>query len=305
MRALIPLFLVLPAVLGCSRDAAPPAATPSPSPPPLTFRERSLVDRETLEAMLGQPDVRILDTRPLDEYAVAHVPGAVRVDPGIWKAKGHEPGGLVDTAFWSEALGELGIGPRTSVVVYGSTSPTNAARVWWHLRFAGVERVMLLDGSWPLWEAGGMPTEAETPQFEAVAFTPNFQTSTLAQMPEVLAAATSADAATILDCRSLGEFEGKEVRGERGGHIPGAVHLEWKELLRATGEFKSDEDLRALFAERGVASGKTVITHCHSGGRASLGVFGLMLAGIDDTKPYYGGWTEWSANDEAPVEGNQ
>ena len=103
MRALIPLFLVLPAVLGCSRDAAPPAATPSPSvPPPPTFRERSLVDRDALEAMLGQPDVRILDTRPLDEYAVAHVPGAVRVDPGIWKAKGHEPGGLVDAAFWSE-----------------------------------------------------------------------------------------------------------------------------------------------------------------------------------------------------------
>ena len=65
-------------------------------------------------------------------------------------------------------------------------------------------------------------------------------------------------------------------------------------------------DVRAITARQGTAKllepGEPVITHCQGGGRASLEIFGLMLAGIEDAQNYYGGWMEWSANDEAPVE---
>jgi thiosulfate/3-mercaptopyruvate sulfurtransferase len=65
----------------------------------------------------------------------------------------------------------------------------------------------------------------------------------------------------VIDARSRDEFTGKEVRGKRGGHIAGATHLEWKELISADGRFKTPEQLRELFRERGILPDRTAVCY--------------------------------------------
>ena len=88
---------------------------------------------------------------------------------------------------------------------------------------------------------------------------PKFQADRLEEI-DSLKKSIRTGTATVVDTRSRDEFTGREVRGKRGGHIPGAKHLEWKDLLAEDGRFKPLEQLRALFRERGIDPGQTAVT---------------------------------------------
>jgi rhodanese-related sulfurtransferase len=96
-------------------------------------------------AELAKPEVAgqhvILDARAQEEYDRGHVPGARRVDHDSWK---EAFGDGKDVEGWSARIGELGIGPDSKVVVYDDKSMKDAARVWWILRYWGIENVRLL-----------------------------------------------------------------------------------------------------------------------------------------------------------------
>jgi thiosulfate/3-mercaptopyruvate sulfurtransferase len=94
---------------------------------------------------------------------------------------------------------------------------------------------------------------------EAVKFEPKFQADRLEEI-DALKKGVGSGAVTVVDTRSRDEFTGKDIRGKRGGHIPGAKHLEWKELLAEDGRFKSPEQLRALFRQRGIVPEQTAVT---------------------------------------------
>ncbi|GIT02137.1 MAG: hypothetical protein CM1200mP27_07620 [Chloroflexota bacterium] len=56
----------------------------------------------------------------------------------------------------------------------------------------------------------------------------------------------------VWDVRSDGEWDGSNSRGnKRVGHVPGAVHLEWFNLMDSeTNEFKSAADIRRILTEQ-------------------------------------------------------
>lgn len=217
-----------------------------------------LIEPEELHNKLNQPGVRVFDTRAQAEYAKGHVPGAVRVDVKTWQEQGKKEGGFHDAKAWGEKVGRLGIGHDTRVVVYGS-SPTDTARVWWTLKYLGLENVAILNGGWDLWVKQKLPTDTAAPKVDAVAFEPKFQADRLEEI-DSLKKSVQSGKVTVVDARTKDEYTGKEARGKRGGHIPGARHLEWKELLAEDGRFKSPEQLRALFRERGILPEQTAVT---------------------------------------------
>lgn len=217
-----------------------------------------LVETGELQARLAAGPLRALDTRPPAEYAKGHIPGAVRVDVKAWQRLGGKQGGWHDAAGWGEAVGRLGVGTDTAVVVYGG-SPTDAARVWWTLKYLGVRDVAILDGGWGRWVGDGRPSETATPEVKAVKFEPKFQSDRLEEI-DALKKSIRSGTVAVVDARTAGEFAGTDVRGKRGGHLPGAKHLEWKELLADDGRFKSPEQLRALFHQRGIRPEQTAVT---------------------------------------------
>jgi thiosulfate/3-mercaptopyruvate sulfurtransferase len=119
---------------------------------------------------------------------------------------------------------------------------------------------------------------------------------------EVLAAVDAPDK-VILDVRSPEEYEGKNVRAARGGHIPGAVNIEWTEATAGDNVLKPVEELRRMFAARGVTPDKEIIAHCQLGMRASHAWFVLKhVLGYPRVRNYDGSWQEWGNRHDLPVE---
>ncbi len=237
-----------------------------------------------LDAEAGAQPPTILDVRSPEAYTKEHIPGALRIDLGAWKEKSLEQDGRRDTEYWAKAIGSLGIKQDTPVVVYGE-NPTNAARAWWLLKYAGAENVMLLDGGFPAWTAAKLPVTDVVAQAKPVKFQPEFQKSRLVEIEDLKPGAFD-----LVDTRSDDEFNAKE----KGGHLPGAKHLEWKNLLDENGSFLSPAELKKKFAAQGITGKKAPVTYCGSGGRASLTAFALELAGMKNAKNYYCGWKEYS-----------
>lgn len=252
-----------------------------------------LMEPFDLKLELGDSDLRVVDVRLAEEYALGHIPYAVHLDIDKWKQHALSEGGFHDEAFWSDAVEALTIGDSSRVVVYGP--PPSAARAWWLLKYLGVQHATILNGGFPGWqEAGNQVTEimSEAPA-EEVSFTPHFQHDRLVEMPDLLELLESGDA-RVLDARSESEFS--------GGRIPLSVRIEWIDLLSDDGRYKSPDELRELFAAAGLASDNSVISYCASGGRASVEAFALELAGYKDVKNYFCGWQEWGQAENAPVE---
>src|SRR5690348_4177179 len=99
-------------------------------------------------------------TRP--DYLAGHIPGAAFVDldadvcgpPG---PDGRHP--LPDPAALEKALRAAGVRQDRAVVVYDGGESQAAARLWWTLRWAGHDRVQVLDGGFAAWRAGKRPVE--------------------------------------------------------------------------------------------------------------------------------------------------
>ncbi len=259
-----------------------------------------LIEPTDLAKQLGDPKLRVLDTRSKDDYAKGHIPGAVWVDVPDWQKLGKSEGGFRNARAWGAKVGTLGIGRDSHAVVYGSAVP-ETARVWWLLKYLGLTNVAILNGGWDVWVKERQATDTASPKVAATEFEPRFDKDRLQEI-DALKEALEGGKVKVVDARSKDEFTGKEVRGKRGGHIPGAVHLEWKELLDKDGRFKTPAQLQAMFRSRGIQPDDTAACYCQSGGRAAAEAFALELAGHSKVKVYFRSWEQWSADADAPVE---
>lgn len=105
----------------------------------------------------------------------------------------------------------------------------------------------------------------------------------------------------LVDARTPAEYAGKDVRAKRGGHIPGAVNIEWKRNLRPDGTFKPADELRAMYSAQGVTPDKTVVTYCQTHHRGSHAYFVLRLVGYPRVVGYDRSWVEWGNRDDLPI----
>ncbi|HJZ89864.1 MAG TPA: sulfurtransferase, partial [Gemmataceae bacterium] len=203
---------------------------------------------------------------------------------------------------WAKRLGQIGVTSDTPAVVYGGADVRDATRAWWLLKYAGVEEVKLLNGGLPAWEKADGPTETRANTARPVEIgKPVVRSGRLAEKKDVLDIVKD-KSAQILDARSEGEYCGTSETAKRNGHIPGAIAIEWTELLDKDKKFKSAQDLQKLFADKNVDLDKPVVTYCQSGGRAAVLAFGLELMGAKNVRNYYKSWSEWGNADDTPVE---
>jgi thiosulfate/3-mercaptopyruvate sulfurtransferase len=265
---------------------------------------RLLIEAAELKRLLDERSANlvVLDVRSEASYQKGHVPGAVRVDGEKLGELARSPGNVTNEGLWAETVGKLGITEDTTVVIYGEPLPA-AARVFWILRYLGVEDVRLLNGGLRAWVQRGFPLSQEASQPRPAQFRPRFRKDLVATLEQVAGALQQAEKKVqLLDVRSLAEFRGQEVRGPRGGHIPGARHCEWVEFLDKEGRFRSPEELRAIFKKLGLNPQERTVVYCHSGGRAAVGAIALELAGYSSVANYLGSWGEWSTGPDLPAE---
>ena len=149
----------------------------------------------------------------------------------------------------------------------------------------------------------GEPLTRDAPSYPPATFTPRAQPSWRATGEDVLAALGD-PTRLLIDAREAGQYSGALRRGEgRGGHIPGAINLPRELLIApATGGFRSDAELRDIFARAGIAPQAPVTAYCNGGVAATTVLFGLALTGHERLTNYDGSWNEWGERHEWQVE---
>jgi thiosulfate/3-mercaptopyruvate sulfurtransferase len=80
------------------------------------------------------------------------------------------------------------------------------------------------------------------------------------------------------------------------GHLPGAIFMNYKEMLTATGAYKSKDEVLAIAAQYRVSPEKEVIVYCQTGIKAAVLYIALKeIAGFPNVKLYAGAYAEWSS----------
>ncbi len=273
-------------------------------------RSDVLVDADWAEAHIGDPDVVIVEVdEDTSAYDKGHIPGAVKID---WKKDLQDPvrRDFVDKTGFEALLSERGISNDDTVLLYGGNNNWFAAYAYWYFRLYGHDKVLLLDGGRKKWELDSRELSTDVPARPKTSYTAAEQDSSLrALRDEVLA---SIGKRNLVDVRSPDEFAGRllapahlpQEAAQRAGHIPTARNVPWSKAANEDGTFRTDEELRHLYAdEAGLDFGRDTIAYCRIGERSAHTWFVLHeLLEQPNVKNYDGSWTEYGSLVGVPIE---
>ena len=270
----------------------------------------ALVETAWVAQHLSDPRVRLAEVDvDTSAYEQGHVPGAVGWNWTTQLCDTVRRDILAKDAF-EQLMAQAGIGHDTTVVLYGDNNNWFAAWALWQMKLYGHKDVRLMNGGRRKWLEEGRELSTDVPAVAPTSYTARGPNLTLrAYLAEAMAASASGSAGFV-DVRSPDEFTGRILAPpglpetcQRGGHIPGAQNLPWGQVCNPDGTFKSFEELRALYAGKGITGERPVIAYCRIGERSSHSWFVLKyLLGYDDVKNYDGSWTEWGNLVGMPVE---
>jgi thiosulfate/3-mercaptopyruvate sulfurtransferase len=207
-------------------------------------------------------------------------------------------------------LGDAGVGPDTTVVLYGGNNNWFAAYGYWLLRHLGFDQVRLLNGGRKAWELEGRELVTEAPELEPTSpkVTGPVRGELRALRDEVLGKLGKIQ---LVDVRSPEEYRGEALapphlpqeQAQVPGHIPGARNIPWSKAAAEDGRFKTAPELEALYQGEGITPDRGVIAYCRIGERSAHTWFVLHeLLGYPIVANYDGSWTEYGSLVGVPVE---
>jgi thiosulfate/3-mercaptopyruvate sulfurtransferase len=273
-------------------------------------RSDVLVDADWVQAHLGDPGLVLVEVdEDTSAYDKGHIKGAVKVD---WKQDLQHKvrRDFVDRAGFEALLSERGISNDDTVILYGGNNNWFAAYAYWYFKLYGHRNVKLLDGGRKKWELDSRDMVTDVPHRSPTSYHAQDQDHSIrAFRDEVISAIGHVN---LIDVRSPDEFAGRllapahlpQEQAQRGGHVPTAKNVPWSKAAQEDGTFKSDNDLRTLYAdEAGLDFGSHTIAYCRIGERSAHTWFVLHeLLDQPHVKNYDGSWTEYGSLVGVPIE---
>jgi len=263
-----------------------------------------LVEPEQLRPLLGSDNLLVVDLSKSSIHAELHVPGAVFGDYGRIVAARPPTAGLVPPVEeLAQLMGELGIDEDVHVVAYDHEGGGNAARLLWTLELLGHTRASLLNGGLHAWANERHPLEQQINTPTPRRFVPRWSDSCHADADYILSRLQATDFRP-LDARSRDEYTGARRFSARGGHIPGAVNLDWMETMDRNHNlrFRPTEELMQMLERIEITPNKEVVVYCQTHHRSSHSWFMLKSLGFQRVRGYPGSWSDWGNRMDLPIE---
>ena len=239
------------------------------------------------------------------DFEKAHIPGAQFVDlQADLSDNAHRLRFMLPTAeAFAAAMNRLGVGEGTQVVLYSTTTPQWATRVWWLLRVFGLDGAAVLDGGWQKWSREGRPVETGPAKPRPPGNFPVREPRPLMVGKDEVLRAIGDGAVCTLNALSAEQHAGSGGNSYgRPGRIAGSVNLPAAHLIDpATNAFLPADELRRRFDRVG-AFGKEVITYCGGGIAASADAFALVMLGHPNVRLYDASMSEWAIDPSLPME---
>ena len=260
-----------------------------------------LLETEWLSEHVNDAGLVILDTgRSADDYETGHIPEAVYLSESEYYGDVRGvPGMFLGEDIVADALRRAGVSNDSAVIIYDSGDGLWATRLFGTLELLGHGHVAILNGGYTKWAGEDLVVSTGGVTPKRGDFGPNVTPRLVVTGSELRDAL---DTTTVVDTRSRAEYDGSEMRAERGGHIPNAVHIEWV-LNNTDGEpttFLPVDTLRAFYRNRLGEHRGRIVTYCQTGVRGTHAYFVLRLLGYD-TALYDASWVEWGNDYAFPV----
>jgi thiosulfate/3-mercaptopyruvate sulfurtransferase len=272
----------------------------------------ALVTVDWAREHLDDPQVRFLEVDvDTSAYDTGHLPGAVGLN---WTTQLTDSirRDLVSREDLQALLRDAGIDDGTTIVLYGDNNNWFAAWAYWQLRYHALDNVRLLDGGRKKLEAEGVGLTTDAPpQGRGSITVPEGTREGLRAYRDQVVSGIGSSKAGLVDVRSPEEFRGElaapahlpQEAAQRKGHIPGAVNIPWGSAVAEDGTFKPIDELRAIYAGKGIGEDREIVAYCRIGERSSHTWFVLHeLLGYPDVRNYDGSWTEYGSLVGVPIE---
>jgi thiosulfate/3-mercaptopyruvate sulfurtransferase len=253
-----------------------------------------LVDAEWVAA--NRESIRLVDVRDAWEFdGIGHLPGAVNVPFDRFRADQHGADGgagqgmLPGADAFAEVMGEAGISRADAVVAYDDDHGVFAARLLVTAELYGHprDRLFLLDGDFSAWQRA-REVSTDSPSVPPATYEADRRADSPLVDVDAVAAAAEDPESVVVDTREAWEFA--------EGHIPGAIRLDWRNLVDDdTRGIKSEEALRAILEDRGIVPEKRIVLYCNTARRISHTYVVLRHLGYPDLAFYEGSLTAWES----------
>lgn len=265
-----------------------------------------VVSADWLDANLDAPNLRLVfvgsGKDKIEVYDQGHIKNSIYLDANPWyedKTKTGGTAGIVSSKEKFEKLmGEQGISNNDTVVLYGIPSASYIGRALWTFKYHGHENVSYLNGGITEWvrKKGKESLVKEPPEIIPAVYK-TIPQKNLRITAEELYKNLNNPNVIIIDARTPEEYSGQKIaeKVSRGGHIPGAVNIEWyKATINPDDEtLKSKEELELIYKD--IPKDKEIIVYCQTGTRSSNNFFVLKyILEYPNVKNYEGSWDEWS-----------
>lgn len=263
-----------------------------------------IIEPDELEKNLGSENLLIIDLCKDETYAQGHIPGAIHLQyPRIFHTEKPVMGLVPEQDELTEVLSAIGMTENSHVVAYDDEGGGKASRFLWTLDVVGHRAFSLLNGGLIAWVNEGHPADNQPVTPVRSQYHVSLDEHTLVDKDYVLKHLDDPNV-LIVDSRSPEEYSGEKKFSARGGHIPGAVNMNWLLTIDQQNNMRlmPDDTIQELLDERGISPDKEIILYCQSHHRSAHTYIVLTHMGYTKLEGYPGAWSEWGNLEDTPVE---